>query len=139
MRQIKYIVVHCSAGNQNNTAEDIRHYHCAVKGWRVPGYHYVVEKSGKVVPLVDEDKLSNGVKGRNAYCLNVCYVGGVDTSKPGMPAVDNRTPMQRVALRELLSTLKRKYPAAQIVGHRDFPEVHKACPSFDAKKEYADI
>lgn len=139
MRHIKYIVVHCSAGNQRNTAEDIRRYHCVTKGWRTPGYHYVVEASGKVVQLVDEAAPSNGVKNRNSYCINVCYVGGVDTSKPGLPAIDNRTPMQKVALRELLASLKTKYPDAEIVGHRDFHEVKKACPSFDAKKEYAEL
>jgi N-acetylmuramoyl-L-alanine amidase len=28
-------------------------------------------------------------------------------------------------------------PIKQIQGHRDFPKVKKACPSFDAKNEYA--
>jgi hypothetical protein len=39
----------------------------------------------------------------------------------------------------VLHEWKRKYPDAVIQGHKDFPNVNKACPSFDAKKEYAHI
>ena len=37
----------------------------------------------------------------------------------------------------LLRRLREKYPNAKIYGHRDFAA--KACPSFDAKREYADL
>ena len=43
------------------------------------------------------------------------------------------------ALIKLLNELRAKYPKAIIQGHRDFPGVNKACPSFDAKSEYKDI
>ena len=32
--------------------------------------------------------------------------------------------------------MKRKYKGCIAQGHRDFPNVNKACPSFDAKNEY---
>jgi N-acetylmuramoyl-L-alanine amidase len=31
------------------------------------------------------------------------------------------------------------FPNAIIQGHKDFPNVAKACPSFDAKAEYKNI
>jgi N-acetylmuramoyl-L-alanine amidase len=34
---------------------------------------------------------------------------------------------------DLIVSLTEKYPAAEVLGHRDFPNVHKACPSFDVK------
>lgn len=139
MRKIKYIVVHCTAGNQRATAADVIAYHTRTLGWSRAGYHYLIEADGKVVALVPEDVPSNGVKNRNSYCINVCYTGGVDTSKKSLPPVDNRTPAQKAALVRLLTELHRRYPEAEIVGHRDFPEVKKACPSFDARKEYAGI
>ena len=37
----------------------------------------------------------------------------------------------------LLRHLRKKYPNAKIYGHRDFAA--KACPSFDARKEYASL
>ena len=83
MRDIDKIVIHCSAGNIGNTAADIVHFHTGPKdkgcrGWKTPGYHYFVDKDGKVSRLVPEDRISNGVKGHNAHAINICYAGGVD-------------------------------------------------------------
>lgn len=137
MRKIKKIIVHCSAGSQSNTAQDIVDYHVRRLKWSRPGYHYVVEADGKIVNTWPEEQYSNGVKGHNAESINVCYVGGVDTSKPGLPPVDNRTEAQKASLAKLLRMLKKRYPEAEIYGHRDFAA--KACPSFDARKEYAGL
>ena len=45
----------------------------------------------------------------------------------------------RHALSMVLHEWRAKYPTAKILGHRDFPKVAKACPSFDAVAEYAHI
>ena len=37
---------------------------------------------------------------------------------------------------DCIKKLRAKYPNAIIQGHRDFPNVAKACPQFDAKKEF---
>ncbi|MDE6295149.1 MAG: N-acetylmuramoyl-L-alanine amidase [Muribaculaceae bacterium] len=142
MRTINKIIIHCSAGNQKNTAKDIIAYHLMPKvlggrGWKAPGYHYIIEADGQTLRTWPEESISNGCKGQNAHAINVCYIGGVDTTKPGYPPVDNRTPAQKAALIKLLKTLRLKYPKARIYGHRDFAA--KACPSFDATKEYADL
>lgn len=142
MRKIEKIIVHCSAGSQKNTAADIVAYHTRPvsrggRGWKTPGYHYIIEADGRIVGTVPEEKISNGVKGHNATAINVCYIGGVDTSQPGLPPTDNRTEAQKKALLSLLKHLRTKYPQAKIYGHRDFAP--KACPSFDARKEYADL
>ena len=68
MRDIDKIVIHCSAGNIGNTAADIVHFHTGPKdkgcrGWKTPGYHYFVDKDGKVSRLVPEDRISNRVEG----------------------------------------------------------------------------
>lgn len=145
MRQIKYIAVHCSAGNQRNRATDIVAYHTRKKehgglGWSKPGYHYIIEADGSVVPTWPVESSSNGVGPRfNPVTINVCWIGGVDTSTKALTPVDNRTPQQKNSLRSLLALLKRQFPQAIIQGHRDFPDVHKACPCFDAKTEYADL
>ena len=119
-----------------------------LRGWKYPGYHYVVQASGKVVQLLDVDKVSNGVRGYNSECINIAYIGGVDAKGR---AIDNRTAEQKAALRKLLMSLRAEYPTAIIQGHRDFsPDLNKngkiepnewikMCPSFDAKNEYRDI
>lgn len=142
MRSIDKIIVHCSASGQSVKARDIVAYHLRPvslggRGWRVAGYHYIIEADGKTVNTVDEAQVSNGCYGQNQRAINVCYVGGVDASKKGLPPIDNRTPQQKAALLTLLKQLRRKYPQAKIYGHRDF--ANKACPSFDAKTEYKDL
>lgn len=142
MRNIDKIIVHCTAGSQENTAADIVRMHTNPKsrggnGWKVAGYHYIIEASGKIVNTVADEKISNGCYGQNAHSINVCYVGGVDTSNKKLPPLDNRTAEQKKSLLSLLKILRKRYPQAKIYGHRDFAK--KACPSFDAKTEYANI
>ena len=142
MRSIDKIIVHCRASGQSVKARDIVAYHLRPvslggRGWRVAGYHYIIEADGKIVNTVDEAQVSNGCYGQNQRAINVCYVGGVDTSKKGLPPIDNRTPQQKAALLTLLKQLRRKYPQAKIYWHRDF--ANKACPSFHAKTEYKDL
>ena len=147
MRKVEYIAVHCTAGRQTQTVADLR-AEFRRKGWVYPGYHYVVSPDGKITQLLDEDKVSNGVKGFNSVSVNVAYIGGIDADGKG---VDNRTDEQKKSLRQLLGMLKRKYPGAVIQGHRDFsPDTNgngvvdpweriKECPCFDAKEEYGDL
>lgn len=147
MRNIKYIAVHCTASHQSMTIEGLKQ-EFRRKGWVNPGYHYVVSPDGKITQLLDEDKVSNGVKGFNSVSINVAYIGGIDTN--GKPA-DNRTDAQKASLRSLLKMLHKKYPTAVIQGHRDFsPDLNKdgkitsnewmkACPCFNAKEEYANL
>jgi N-acetylmuramoyl-L-alanine amidase len=140
-RQINYIAVHCTAGSQKATVKDLMR-EFKTKGWVNPGYHYVVMPDGAAVQLLDEAKVSNGVKGWNSQLINVAYIGGIDA---GGKAVDNRTDAQKETLRSLLATLKLRYPDAVIQGHRDFsPDLNgdgvisrnewiKECPCFDAR------
>jgi len=137
MRKIEYIVVHCTASSQKWGVRDLE-AEFRRKGWKNPGYHYVITSDGMVHQMLEEGKVSNGVKGWNHCLINIAYVGGVDTGANLKP-VDNRTAEQKKSLRLMLKRLKRRYPSALIQGHRDFPGVSKACPSFDAKTEYKDI
>jgi len=136
MRTIKYIAVHCTATSQKTSITAIQRYWKENLGWKMPGYHFIILPTGVAVPLLPIEQVSNGVAGFNSVTINISYIGGVDTnSKP----VDNRTPAQKVTILKLLSDLKKQFPNAIIQGHRDFPNVKKACPSFDAKKEYQNL
>ena len=133
MREIKYIAVHCTATQQTATVSSIQNYWKNVLKWKMPGYHFIIKPNGEVVQLLEIEKVSNGVKGFNSVSINISYIGGVDSkNKP----IDNRTEAQKKALIDLLKKLKKQFPKAIIQGHRDFPEVKKACPSFNAKTEY---
>ncbi|MCO5230149.1 MAG: N-acetylmuramoyl-L-alanine amidase [Chitinophagales bacterium] len=133
MRQIDYIVVHCTATPQSATVSSMQRYWHAELGWKMPGYHYIIKADGQVVSLLPVSQVSNGVKGYNSKSINVAYIGGVDNTGK---AIDNRTTAQKNSLINLLTELKGNYPHAIIQGHRDFPGVKKDCPSFNAKAEY---
>ena len=133
-RKIEYIVVHCTAGNMNAQVHDVMKVF-RERGWSRPGYHYLITADGQQHTLTPEWKLANGAKGYNAVSVHVAYTGGVNQSDMRTPE-DTRTPVQKKALLDLLHLLKRIHPQARVLGHRDLPNVHKACPSFDVRKEY---
>ncbi|MEW6470619.1 MAG: N-acetylmuramoyl-L-alanine amidase [Bacteroidota bacterium] len=129
MRTINYIVVHCTATPPTTTVESIKKYWKDVRKWGdTPGYHYLILRDGEIRQLLDESKMSYGAYGHNKECIHISYIGGID--KDGKP-VDNRTTAQKNAMFDKIVELSEKYPKAKILGHRDFPGVKKACPSFD--------
>lgn len=138
MRKIDYIVVHCSDSpeGRNDTTEDIRRWHVKGNGWSDIGYHFVVELDGTINAGRKEEVVGAHVKNFNKNSIGVCYVGGRE--KNSKKPKDTRTQAQKEALVQLLTLLQHKYPTAKIVGHRDLDK-SKACPSFDAKTEYADL
>lgn len=140
MRKIERIFVHCTAGSQKTTLKQLENEFKA-KGWKSPGYHYVVFPDGKIEQMLDESKVSNGVRGYNSTSINVAYVGGVDSK---LKPIDNRTEAQKASLVSLLTNLKYRYPGAHIMGHRDVwgkdpKKWQKWCPCFDAEAEYVEI
>ena len=136
MRKITEIIVHCSATPEGKdfTVADITRWH-RQRGFRTIGYHYVVYRDGSVHSGRPEGEIGAHCNGHNACSIGICYIGGL--AADGKTAKDTRTPEQRKALLMLLRRLRAKYPNAKIHGHRDFAA--KACPSFDATKEYADL
>tara|TARA_R110000868_G_scaffold350158_1_gene611397 strand:- start:75 stop:458 length:384 start_codon:yes stop_codon:yes gene_type:complete len=114
----------------NVGVKDIRRWHME-KGWQDIGYHFVIKRDGTVetgrgVTLVGAHEPT-----RNANSVGICLVGGVN-EKDYTKAENNYTPEQWVALEKLVKKLLVTYPKVKIMGHRDCPKVHKACPSFDA-------
>lgn len=133
MRTVKYIAVHCTATPQNTTVKSILNYWKTGLGWKNPGYHLIVKPNGEYERLASDETICNGVKNYNSVSMHISYIGGIDSKGK---AIDNRTPEQKQTMLELICELKLKYPNAKIQGHRDFPNVAKDCPSFNAIEEY---
>ncbi len=138
MRRIEWIVVHCTATPEGRAVSvaDITRWH-RERGWRTIGYHHVIGLNGEHWSPLPETQVGNHARGANANGIGVVYVGGLD--RLAKVAKDTRTAPQKVTLRRLLAELKARYPNAQIIGHRDVPGTRKACPSFDARAEYAGL
>ena len=133
MRVINEIIVHCTATPEGKdyTVADIDKWHKA-RGWKGIGYHYVIYRDGSIHQGRPETEIGAQCQGHNANSIGVVYVGGL--ASDGKTPKDTRTDAQKKSLENLLKQLKQKYPKATIHGHRDFAA--KACPSFDATKEY---
>lgn len=135
MRQITEIIVHCTATRDGVDigAAEIDLYH-RKRGFNSIGYHYVVRLDGRIEKGRDETTSGAHCLDHNMKSVGVAYVGGLDGK--GNPK-DTRTDAQKRSMLSLLTDLRRRYPEAKIYGHRDFAA--KACPCFDATKEYAHL
>lgn len=146
---IKYLVIHCSAtrSNQDYTLEDLERDHHA-RGFRSIGYHFYIRRDGIIYALRRLNEVGAHTRGYNRRSIGICYEGGLDENRQ---AADTRTEAQRAALKHLLYDLHKRFPWAEIVGHRDLsPDIDgngridprewtKQCPCFDAREEYAPI
>lgn len=137
MRKITEIIVHCTATPEGRdvSVDTIRRWHVSGNGWSDIGYHYVIALDGTVNTGRPLERPGAHCAGHNARSIGVCYVGGL--AADGHTPRDTRTPSQRRALLGLLRELKKKYPGAAIRGHRDYSS--KACPCFDATREYQSL
>ena len=146
-RKIPEIIIHCSAtpDGKDYTVDDIRRWH-KQRGYSDVGYHYIVYRNGILAQGRDVNIIGAHASGHNAHSIGICYIGGMsaDNTRPE----DTRTLRQKGRLLSLLVDLRKLYPNARIIGHRDLSEDKngngiiepsewmKACPSFDAKSEY---
>lgn len=140
MRKISRIFVHCTAGSQRQTIADLK-AEFQRKGWHAPGYHFVVSADGTVTQLLPIEKVANGVQGYNGHSIHIAWMGGIDSK---CHAIDNRTPEQKAALRELVAKFHYRFPDAEVMGHREIwgespRNWKKMCPCFNVKSEYKDL
>lgn len=132
MRKTPLLVIHCSATppSMQIGAAEIRRWHTDPKprgeGWADIGYHYVIRRSGKVETGRPVSRPGAHVRGFNKHSIGVCLVGGVNADNE--PA-DNFTKSQLRALVRLVNRLRKAHDIVSVVGHRDMPNVAKACPS----------
>lgn len=130
---VKFIAVHCSATGPsvNWGAADIDRSH-RLRGFTKIGYHYVIKRDGAIEKGRALNERGAHIEGFNHCSVGVCLIGGVDGTKKMNPQA-NFTEDQLEALRHLVNYLLGCFPGAKVQGHRDFPGVKKACPSFDVK------
>ncbi len=158
MRNIKYIVIHTTAGYKD--AESVQNYFLNVKGWNTGGYHIIIELDGTIKQMYDFNKITNGVKGYNSNSIHISYVGGLnydEYKKGNYIAEDTRTDEQKISIQQAIMKAQDWIRANNnsnnvlVLGHRDFSkdsnnsgvieswERIKECPCFDAIPEYSDF
>ena len=122
-----YLTIHCAATpeGRHHSADEIREWDKAKFGQT--SYHHVIELDGSAHRHLDDWQRGAHVGMHNTGNVGICYVGGCDKA---MKPKDTRTDAQKVTLRRLVAEYKKKYPRIIVRGHRDWPGVKKACPSF---------
>ncbi len=137
MRKINKIIVHCSATRegQDIPVETIRKWHVEGRGWTDIGYHFYIDINGEIHKGRDIAKIGAHCKGQNRNSIGICYAGGVEAD--GKTPKDTRYDCQKDSLIAVIRTLKAMYPESKVYSHSDF--ANKACPSFDATKEYENL
>ena len=158
MRPINLIVLHCSASpnGRRTTVEDIDAWHaargfCRDREWRARqnpglaaiGYHYVIYTTGTVATGRHVEEVGAHAQGFNRRSLGICMVGTDRFSAAQWDSLAQLVTAEvaRVTGRpnpcDRRGGLRREGVVAaavvaylRVVGHRDLPDVHKACPGF---------
>jgi N-acetylmuramoyl-L-alanine amidase len=132
MLPIKFLTIHCAATPEGKafTAAQINAMDIARAdlGHQI-AYHWVIEIDGKAVRSLRDDQKGAHTAMNNRGNIGVSYVGGV--AADGKTPKDTRTKAQKVTLARLVREYQANYPGIVVRGHRDWPKVAKACPSFD--------
>lgn len=137
MRIITFIIIHCSAVRPGQVSGfcEIDRWH-RQRGFKYGcGYHKIIRRDGTIEEGRPLEMIGAHCLHRNQHSIGICYEGGLDVN--GNPA-DTRTEAQKVAMRQLLEDLHEQFPKAVIAGHNVFNPM-KACPCFNAMREYADL
>lgn len=143
LNKIKRVVIHTTATNELESEKTMIAKLLSIfkaKGWRTPGYHFVIKPSGEVVQLVSIAKISNGVAGYNKDSIHIAWIGG-----------DNDGDEPTAAQYDMLYAMTALIVACcadgtRVFGHRDLsPDLNhdgtitsdewiKVCPRFDVSK-----
>ena len=156
LKNIKLIVIHCSATreNQDYSFVQLKKDH-RLRGFTAAGYHIYIKRDGQVYTGRPLTTVGAHVAGHNKNSIGICYEGGLDINNH---AKDTRTEEQKHEITlQILSVLHKirkaggNVLAVRITGHRDLsPDLDgsgvvepdewvKMCPCFQAEEEYKDV
>jgi N-acetylmuramoyl-L-alanine amidase len=137
MRPINEIIIHCTATRPEWWANrslaqkiaEVRLWHTRDRGWKDIGYHYLIDRDGKVGEGRPLDQIGAHTQGKNTGTIGISLFGGHGSAVTD-PFGANFTPAQEQALIALIADLRGRFPAiTKITGHNQYAA--KACPGFD--------
>jgi len=134
MRMLNEITIHGSVTSRDWMARqsieekvaEIRRWHLA-RGFNDIGYHFVIDRDGKICRGRDVERVGAGVANQNTGKIHICLLGGLDGHDNDWFA-SHYTLFQDSALRDLIEVLCREYGNLAVRGHNDHAAT--ACPQF---------
>ena len=108
--------------------EIIRNGHRS-KGWGDIGYHYVVDRGGRVWEGRELKWQGAHVKNCNENNLGICCLGNFDEQSPSDEQLE--------ALERMLGCVMQRYriPVARVRTHQEWPSARTACPGRALQRE----
>jgi len=137
---VREIAVHCSATRSDWMAgrplaekiAEIRRWHMAApNNWADIGYHWIIDRDGKVLPGRAENVIGAGIAGHNAGVIHVCLLGGHGSAETDRFA-DHFTPPQHITLGQMIDAISAHTRIERVSGHNEYAA--KACPGFNVPK-----
>lgn len=132
MRQIKQIILHCSAtpDYMDIGASTIKKWHVDDNGWSDIGYHYVIRRNGEIEKGRPDRLPGAHARGANRNSIGVCWIG-----------IDNPSPEQEKSMFSLIHFLMGKYSVKveNVVGHREAVKTSKTCPNLNMDRVRAEL
>ena len=124
----KFLTIHCAATPEGRDIKATTIGEWDIAKFGQISYHWVVTLDGIAHRTLNDNQRGAHTGGANTGNIGICYVGGVDAK---MNPKDTRNPAQKATLRRLVAEYRQRFPNIVVRGHRDWPGVKKACPSFD--------
>ena len=109
---------------------EIRRWHVQQRGWRDIGYHWVIDRDGKVASGRREAEIGAHVEGHNRGTIGICLLGGFGASADD-PFAKNFTAPQALAVKRLIAEIKGRTAIRKVLGHNDYAA--KGCPGFKVR------
>jgi N-acetylmuramoyl-L-alanine amidase len=125
---VQFLTVHCAATPEGRDVKAPTISQWDIARFGQTSYHAVCELDGTIVRTLPDDARGAHVGGHNTGNLGLCYVGGMDAANKAPK--DTRTAAQKAAMLDYIRAVKAAHPGIKVLGHRDWPGVAKACPSF---------
>ncbi|MBI2004374.1 N-acetylmuramoyl-L-alanine amidase [Candidatus Pacearchaeota archaeon] len=121
LKKIKFIAVHHSQ-RKIDSLKRIKDLHINKYGWEDIGYHYLIDKKGKIQKGRNEKFIGAHVFGHNKNSLGICLIGNFDEEKPAKKQI-------QTLLKFLKNKIKKHHlNKKNILGHREFSGAAKTCP-----------
>tara|TARA_B100000035_G_scaffold244351_1_gene212890 strand:- start:15 stop:686 length:672 start_codon:yes stop_codon:yes gene_type:complete len=141
LRQIKQIIVHCTATRPdwwekktiNEQVKEVEKWHVVDRGWKAIGYHYLVGRNGEVVQGRPIEMIGSHARGHNKDSIGIALFGGFGSDADDL-ATEHFTPLQLAAAYDLIRKLQGQYNVKneRVIGHNRISS--KACPGFRVQK-----
>jgi N-acetylmuramoyl-L-alanine amidase len=117
--------------SMNVTHDHLYQWHVIENKWSDIGYHWWIDRKGMLHQGRPDTMPGAGIAGYNKDTLHIGMAGG----RPDF----NYTGKQLATLRKVIDDYARRYPGADVGGHRDWGSHGKTCPGFNVKEWYYNV